>query len=176
MKKLVFPFLITATLLLSAFSVVNALQWRIGDGYAIKFSSDHLSGVFTSLKGTILFDPAELGESKFDVVVDVNSINTGIGLKNKHARSDQWFDAEKYPEIKFNSGRITAVAGGFEALGTLEMHGIAKDFTMPFTFADSTFTSSFEVNRVDFKIGSTEGMSGHVPTTIRVDVSVPVTR
>ena len=55
------------------------------------------------------------------------------------------------------------------------LHGIQKEFTMPFKFENNTFTSSFDVNRLDFKIGTTQGMSGHVPELLRIDISVPVT-
>ncbi len=176
MKKFAQPFLIAATLLLSAFATYNASHWKIADGYTIKFTSKNPSGVFTSLKGDILFDPTDLGSSKFDVVVDANSINTGIGLQNKHAKSDKWFDAAKHPHIKFKSSKIEAAAIGFEAVGVLEMHGIKKEFTMPFTFENNTFTSSFDVNRMDFKIGTTQGMSANVPELLKIDISVPVTK
>jgi len=37
----------------------------------------------------------------------VASINTGNGMKNTHAKSEKWVDAEKYPTITFNSGSIS---------------------------------------------------------------------
>ena len=153
MKKIALPFLIAATLLLSAFATYNSLQWKIADGYTIKFTSKDPTGVFTSLKGDILFDANDLAHSKFDVAVDVNSINTGNGMQNKHAKSDKWFDAVKYPLITYKSSKIVAMASGFEATGILDMHGIHKDFSIPFTFANNTFKSSFDVSRSDFKIG-----------------------
>jgi polyisoprenoid-binding protein YceI len=176
MKKLALPFLIVATLLLSAFATYNASHWKIAEGYTIKFTSQNPSGVFTALKGDIVFDAENLDHARFDVSVDVNSINTGNGLQNKHAKSDKWFDAEKYPDIKFKSAAVKTTMVGFEAAGVLEMHGIKKDFTMPFTFENNTFTSSFEVSRMDFKIGTTEGLSAKVPELLKIDISVPVTR
>ena len=175
MKKIALPFLIAATLLLSAFTAYNSMQWKIAEGYTIKFTSKDPSGVFTSLKGDIVFDAEKLADSRFDVSVDVNSINTGNGMQNKHAKSDKWFDAEKYPAITFKSSKISVAAEGFEALGILEMHGIQKEFTMPFKFENDTFTSSFEVSRLDFKIGTMQGMSSHVPEMLKIDISVPVT-
>lgn len=175
MKKLVLPFLIAATLMLSAFTAYNGMQWQIAEGYTIKFTSKDPTGVFTSLKGDIVFDAENLADSRFDVSVDVNSINTGNGLQNKHAKSDKWFDAEQYPEITFKSSKVRVAGAGFEAVGALKMHGIEKEFTMPFTFANDTFTSSFEVSRLDFKIGTMQGMSSHVPEMLKIDISVPVT-
>ncbi len=174
MKKLALPFLIASTLLLSAFTAYRGMHWQIAEGYTIKFTSKDPTGVFTSLKGDIVFDKDDLADARFDVSVDVNSINTGNGMQNKHAKSDKWFDAAQFPEITFKSKKIKVAGEGFEAVGALKMHGIEKDFTMPFTFANDTFTSSFEVSRLDFKIGTMQGMSSHVPEMLKIDISVPV--
>lgn len=168
--------MIAATLVLSAAATYNSLQWKIADGYSIRFTSKDPTGVFTALKGKILFDANDLAGSAFDVEVDVNSINTGNGMQNKHAKSEKWFDAAKYPSIKFKSDKVMATSLGYEAVGMMEIHGIQKDFTMPFTFANNTFKSSFDVNRLDFKVGTTEGMSAKVPPSLKVDVIVPVTK
>lgn len=175
MKKIIFPLAISATLFLSAFAMVVSHNYKIADGYSIKFTSENPEGVFTSLKGDILFDEKNLEASKFSVIVDAASINTGNGLKNKHAKSEKWFDVEKYPSIKFTSSKISKTANGYEATGILDMHGVQKELTMPFTFQNNTFKSTFNISRVDYKIGSTEGMSANAATILKVDISVPVT-
>ena len=176
MAKVNFLGMVVAIIFLSAFTVSNSMTWNIADGYSIKFSSENPSGVFTKLTGDIEFDEDNLSESKFDVQIDVASINTGNGMKNKHAKSKKWFDAEQYPTINFTSKHFTKSSTGYEVKGTLEMHGIKKEFTMPFTFKDHIFESSFTVNRTDFNIGSTKGMSKKVPLEIQLDISVPVTK
>jgi polyisoprenoid-binding protein YceI len=158
----------------SAFTFFQAQTWKIADGYSVKFDGGDPSGEFTGLKGTVQFDEKNLAASKFDVTVDVASINTGNGMKNTHAKSANWFDAEKYPTIHFTSNAITKTANGYEAKGTLEMHGIAKEFTMPFTFANDTFTSAFEVNRHDFKLD--DGKHEKMLPAMKVSLSVPVTK
>jgi hypothetical protein len=66
----------------SAFEVIQTQNWKIGDDYSIKFSGNNVSGIFKGLKGTVSFDDANLAESKFDVSIDVATINTGNGMKN----------------------------------------------------------------------------------------------
>ena len=56
------------------------------------------------------------------------------GMKNTHAKNAYWPDAEKYPEIKFTSSSVTSNSDGFEAKGILDMHGVQKEITLPFTF------------------------------------------
>lgn len=177
MKKLMIPSVAIVLLLASAFTFKAAQSWKIADGYKVAFSSADPSGVFNDLKGNVLFDENDLANSKFDVVIDVNSINTGNGMQNKHAVSANWFDAATYPSIKFTSSSIIKGSAGFMAKGILDMHGVQKEITIPFTVEKSstgaTFNGSFEVNRNDWKIGEPGGKASEV---IKLSVSVPVTK
>ena len=84
MKRLIYPIAALIIMAASAFTVIKSQDWKIGDDYAIKFTSEDPSGVFRGLKGTISFDDKNLASSKFDVSIDVSTINTGNGMKNTH--------------------------------------------------------------------------------------------
>lgn len=174
MNKLSFLVSVVTVMLLSSFTIYQSVNWEIEEGYSIKFTSEDPTGVFTKMSGDIMFDEDQLENSKFAVKVDVSSINTGNGMQNKHAKSDKWFDAEQYPNINFTSQSFAKTDEGYEVTGTLEIHGVAKEFTMPFTFEDNVFNSSFTINRLEYNIGSTKGMSAKVPAELAVDLSVPV--
>lgn len=178
MKKLVYPFAAVTILMASAFTVINSQDWKISEDYVIKFTSKDPSGIFKGLKGNILFDENNLSASKLDVTIDVNTINTGNGMMNTHAKSPMWFDAEKYPVISFTSSAITKTEQGYAAKGSLQVHGVTKDFTMPFTFqkndAGGVFNSSFDINRLDFNINSAE--PAHGATSLKLDITVPVSK
>jgi polyisoprenoid-binding protein YceI len=169
MKKIILPLAIVTTLL-------SSVNWKIAEGYSIKFTSKDPSGVFTSLKGNVSFDENNLAASEFDVTIDANSINTGNGMKNTKAKGEEWFNVEKYPTIKFTSDKISKTATGYAAAGTLDMHGVKKQITIPFTFSNKTFTGSFDINRLDYGVGTDKGMSAHASSVLKVDVSVPVTQ
>jgi len=173
MKKIIFPIAIIATMLLSAFTTINSMNWKIADGYSVKFTSDDPSGVFTSMKGDISFDADDLSNSKFAVTIDVSSINMGNGMKNTKAKNADWFDADKFPTIKFTSSKIAKTTNGYEADGTLDMKGVQKQIAIPFTFTNNTFTGSFNVNRSDYNIGTP---GGHASSVLKIDISVPVTK
>ena len=177
MKKLT---IFSVTLLLMAavfaFTVVSPV-WKIADKYNISFSSNEVGGIFKTFKGTIAFDEQNLPTSNFDVTVDVASINTGNGLQNKHAKSDEWFDAAKYPVIHFVSKKIVKAGAAYQVTGDLEIHGVKKEFNIPFTFVrkgnTATFDGTFNVNRNDYHIGKP---GGDVSDVIKVTVAVPVTK
>jgi polyisoprenoid-binding protein YceI len=178
MKRIFYPTMALMIVLGSAFTVLQSQNWKISEDYSIKFSSKDPSGVFRGLKGSVVFDDKNLAGSKFDVTVDVASINTGNGMKNTHAKSAMWFDAEKYPQIIFTSKEIVAAGTGFQAKGVLEIHGVKKDFTIPFTFDKAgdggTFKAAFDINRMDFNINTAE--PDHGASVIKVELNIPVTK
>lgn len=174
MKKQIYLLATVALIIASAFTFIKSQDWKISDGYSIKFDGGDPSGEFSGLKGTIQFDENKLADSKFDVTIDVASINTGNGMKNTHAKGENWFEAEKYPTIAFVSSSIAKASSGFEAKGTLEMHGIKKEITLPFTFSDNVFAADIEVNRMDFDLD--DGKHPKMVPTIKVSINVPVSK
>ena len=173
-KKFVSPIAACALFILSAFTVRLAQDWKIAENYAIKFTGGDPSGEFKGLKGVVKFDPNDLAGSKFDVTIDVATINTGNVMKNTHAKSAMWFDAEKYPVIKFTSSAISKKASGYEVKGTIDMHGVQKEVVIPFVFEDNTFKGSFDIDRMDYKINVAE--PDHGASKFKLDIAVPVTK
>ena len=174
MKKSIFPAITLVIFIASAFTFSRSIDWKILDKYSVKFDGGDPSGEFTGLKGTILFDENNLAAAKFDCTVDVASINTGNGMKNTHAKSDKWLDAAKYPVIHFTSKSINKTASGYEAIGTLDFHGVQKEITLPFSFVNNVFIGAFEVNRMDYGINTAE--PNHGGTVLKVTLNVPVTK
>jgi|SRR5882724_888600 len=174
MKRLIYPAVAIMIIVGSAFTFIKSQNWNIGEDYSVKFTSDDPSGVFRGLKGTVNFDEKDLANSKFDVSIDVATINTGNGMKNTHAKSAKWLDADKFPAIKFTSSAITSTGSGYQAKGTLEFHGVQKEVTIPFTFQNNTFNSSFEINRLEYNVNTAE--PAHGAAVLKVDISVPVTK
>jgi polyisoprenoid-binding protein YceI len=174
MKKLIYPLAAFTLIVASAFTVILSQDWKIADNYSVKFDGGDPSGEFKGLKGTISFDPDNLATSSFKTSIDVASINTGNGMKNTHAKSEKWFDAEKYPTISFTSTAITKTADGYEAKGILDIHGVQKEVALPFTFNDQVFAGSFKINRMDYNVNTAE--PDHGGSIFKVDISVPVTK
>lgn len=82
MKKTARLTIVSLAMVSFAFSLSTI--WSISsDSYSIRFESDGASGTFKGFTGIIDFDESNLDQSKFDVRVDVNTINTGNMLKNR---------------------------------------------------------------------------------------------
>ena len=176
MKKVKLLGAIAAVIFLSAFSISDVMVWNIESEHSIAFDTKKVKGNFEDFKGDIVFDQNNLTASRFDVQIDVKSIKTGNFLKNRHAKGKNWFDAKNYPTINFTSKSFNESATGYEVTGTLEIHGVQKEITMPFTFENDVFKSSFSVNRTDYNVGSIKGMSKNVGQEIQLNIAVPVSR
>jgi polyisoprenoid-binding protein YceI len=149
--------------------------WTILESHKVAFSNKDVSGTFDQISGTIVFDPTNLTSAKLNFKLKVESINTGNGLQNKHARGDEWFHAEKYPYIEFESTKIEKTSTGFKALGKLEMHGIKKEVSIPFTFVKKgnkgTFVANFNVSRSEYNIGK---KGNDVADILKITATLPV--
>lgn len=176
MKKSKFLLALSTIIVLSAFTFKSSVNWKISDGYSVKFSGTDAEGIFKDLEGDVQFDNANPESSSFMFTVAVNSINTGKGMKNKHAVSDKWFDAEKYPNITFKSSSVSKAGDAFKVTGIMSIHGVSREMTIPFAFNNNSFSSQFSVNRLDFGVGTMEGMSKKVSNEIKLDVTIPVTK
>jgi polyisoprenoid-binding protein YceI len=178
MKKLVLPAIVIVLFIASAFTTLRFVDWKIKDGYSVKFSGGSEKGVFNNLKGQISFNEADPASSKINVTVDVSTFNTGNGMMNTHAKSPEWFDAEKFPVISFVSKSFAKKGAGYEVTGDLTMHGVTKQIVLPFTFTKAAdggvFASEFDVNRMDYGINTAQPNRG--PSQVHIELSVPVTQ
>ncbi len=152
----------------------KAQNWKISENYTIAFSNKDVSGVFKEMSGSIIFDATKLSSSKFDLKIKVESISTGNGIQNKHAKGDEWFNAEKYPNIEFISSKIEKTDTGYKAVGKLEIHGVKKDYSIPFTFTKkgnkATFVAKFSVDRTDFGVGK---KGNDVAENLKIVATIP---
>src|SRR5689334_7905540 len=117
--------------LATIFAFTLPQNWAISNKYNISFTTSGVSGIFKTFNGSIAFDEQNPAASKFDVTIDVASINTGNGMQNKHAKSAEWFDAAKYPSIRFVSKKLIKSGTAYLVTGDLPMHGVSKELSIP---------------------------------------------
>lgn len=178
MKKVIYPILAAVILISSAFvTATSATEYKLKTGSKIAFKSKDPNGEFKTVKGTIKFDEEDLAGSKFDLTFEVESISTGNGMQNKKALTEEWFNAAKYPNIKFTSTKIEKSGNDYSVTGNLSMKGATKAYKVPLKVAksgaDLTFSGTFNVKRSDFKVGKS---SDAVPDIMSINYSIPVSK
>ena len=111
--------------------------WTIDPAHTeVGFGVRHLmistvKGRFADVKGVVEF--ADGAEPKLDVTIGVASLDTREDKRDAHLRSQDFFDAEKYPEIRFVSTKTVRTDGGWTITGNLTMHGVTKPVTLAAT-------------------------------------------
>jgi polyisoprenoid-binding protein YceI len=83
----------------------------------------------------VYFDPGNLAKSKFDFVINVDSVDTKIGKRDTHLRSPDFFDASKFPVMTFKSSSVTS--GGdnkYIVNGVLTIKDVSKKLALEFVY------------------------------------------
>jgi polyisoprenoid-binding protein YceI len=101
----------------------------------VEFAVKHLGiatvkGHFGTFEGTFVADE-DLAASKAYGTVEVASVNTSESQRDDHLRSADFFDAEHFPQIAFESTTIRPTGDQeFEIDGNLTIHGVTNSITL----------------------------------------------
>lgn len=99
------------------------------------FSIKHMDisrvhGQFSHVTGTIVLDAKDMARSSVDATIPVNTVNTGVSMRDKDLRGPDFFDVAKYPTMTFKSTSVTPDSGGFKVMGNLTLHGLTRPVTL----------------------------------------------
>lgn len=90
-------------------------------------------GSVPKMRGKIVLDP-EAKNASVDVVIDMNSLTSGLGLLDKHLKSGDFLDTSKYPEATFKSTFVAFDGDRPVSInGNLTMRGISQPVTFNVT-------------------------------------------
>jgi polyisoprenoid-binding protein YceI len=113
-----------------AFAQTN---WKLDNSHSnVKFAVEHLAvseteGNFKSFDGTLVSKNADFTDADITFSVDVKSIDTDNEMRDKHLQGDDFFNTEKYPQMKFKSSSFKKVSGNKYILeGDLTIRDVTK--------------------------------------------------
>jgi polyisoprenoid-binding protein YceI len=155
------------TLLAVASSLALAVPALAGDTYVVDKTHSEVSfqvrhmmvskvrGVFTDFGGTINYDKAKPESSSVEISIKTASINTNNEKRDAHLRSEDFFFAEKFPEITFKSTKIVSKGDNkYDVSGDFTMRGVTKQITLPVTLVGEQKGMGGET-RIGFETGIT---------------------
>ena len=100
--------------------------------FKIRHLISKVTGRFSDFSGTINFDRTKPENSTVEFIINAASIDTDNDNRDKHLRSADFFEADKYPHITFKSTSIKAVGKDkYNVTGNFTMHGVTKTITLP---------------------------------------------
>lgn len=116
-------------------------QWDFDFAHSkITFTVTHMMvtdvvGQFNKYEGSVFSDKDDFSDVKINFTIDPSSINTDNAKRDKHLRSADFFDVEKFPAITFESSKMKKTAKGkYKLSGMFTMIGVTKPITLNIDF------------------------------------------
>jgi polyisoprenoid-binding protein YceI len=105
-------------------------------GFKLDAPLESINGSASGISGTVTFDPENPGATKGKIVVATSSLMVPNSMQRGHMLGAQWLDAQKNPEISFESKEFKNVKTDgdtttADVVGTFTLKGISKDITVP---------------------------------------------
>jgi polyisoprenoid-binding protein YceI len=117
-------------------AVAQPSTWTIDPNHSsINFEIRHLGvsnvhGSIMGIKGTIVYDAKDVTKSSVENTADTTTVSTGVEARDKHLKSPDFFDIEKFPTMNFKSTSISNAGGKLTLTGDLTLHGVTKSVTL----------------------------------------------
>lgn len=112
-------------------------RWEIDSSRsAVHFAVRHLGihkvrGRFSRWSGSIQVPDGDWNRATVEVIIDASSIETGIAMRDRHLRGEDYFDVRRHPEILFRTRLVTpATTGRRKLLGEIMMKGHTRGVTL----------------------------------------------
>ncbi|RWU07674.1 YceI family protein [Pedobacter chitinilyticus] len=165
MKRL-FLFLLATSLSVATFAQT---KWKVDPMHSfVNFSVKHsgisfVDGSFKKFDGEFTSSKEDLTDAKINFSADVASINTSVDMRDNHLKSDDFFNAEKFPKMTFVSTSFKKTKGnGYALTGKLTIRDVTKEVTFSVVYGGTAkdqqgntkagFSASTTINRLDYNI------------------------
>jgi polyisoprenoid-binding protein YceI len=167
--------LLILSLSLCSVIAVHAQKWAMDKAHSnVGFTITHMmlsevDGSFNEIDATVTSSKADLSDAVFEFTAQVASVDTRIERRDTHLKSADFFDAEKYPTIKFKSTSFKKVEGKkWKMTGNLTIKDVTKPVTLDVTLNGPIenprskkmmigLKASGSIDRFDFGVGGESG-------------------
>ncbi len=85
-----------------------------------------VTGQFKSFDATLTAEAEDFSDAAVTFTADINSVDTRSEQRDAHLKSDDFFAAEKYPELKFTSTSFGKNGNGYVLKGDLTLRDVTK--------------------------------------------------
>jgi polyisoprenoid-binding protein YceI len=170
----------------------TATNWKIDKTHSnVDFKVKHLMistvrGHFRDFDATVELDEANPENSRVAATIDVASIDTNVPDRDAHLRSDDFFNAEKFPKITFESTKLERHGETeFSLTGNLTIRDVTREVVIdgefegrlidPWNNDRAAFSAQTEISRKDFNVRWNQALeTGGVAVSDKVKISIYV--
>ncbi|NNV56220.1 YceI family protein [Limnovirga soli] len=161
--------LVLAVIAFISTSVFAQTKWTVDAVHSsVKFTVTHLvisevEGSFKKFDGSITAAKPDFTDASINFTVDVNSISTDNDMRDKHLKSDDFFNAEKFPAMTFKStGFKKLTANKYALSGNLTIRDVTKPVVFNVVYGGTVkdgygntkagFKATAAINRFDYNL------------------------
>jgi polyisoprenoid-binding protein YceI len=107
---------------------------------------EDITGLSNDVRGSVTLNINDIKSMKGTITVPVSAIKTGISLRDQHMVSEDWLNAEAYPDITFAIKNVSDIKSlednkvEAKVIGDFTVHGVTKETTadVTLTFLDAS--------------------------------------
>ena len=166
--KTTVKFMIALALGLVINASLNAqTKWAVDNTHSsVKFSVSHMvisevEGSFKTFTGSMTASKPDFTDAQIEFSVDVASISTDNDMRDKHLKSDDFFNAEKFPKMTFKSNSMKKIGDKkYELTGDLTLRDVTKKVKFavnyggtvkdPYGNTKAGFKATATINRIEY--------------------------
>lgn len=173
-------------------SVFAQSKWTVDPVHSnVLFSVQHLvisevEGSFKKFDGSFTASKPDFSDAAINFAIDVNSIDTDNEMRDKHLKSDDFFNAGKFPTATFKSTSFKKVSGNkYKLAGNLTIRDVTRPVTFDVTYGGTAkdgygntkagFKATAVINRFDYGLkwnNLTEAGGATVGKDITIDLKL----
>ena len=156
--------LLLPAMLLALPLATQARDWAVDPAQSTltfkgSYSGEGFAGKFKKFDAAISYDEADLSKAKFEVKVDVASVDTASSERDDSLKGEEFFDPKKFPQAHFVTESFAKAAdGGVEAKGKLTIRDKTQPVTLKVKFAATGDKATLDVDtvlkRADYGLGA----------------------
>lgn len=144
-----------------------------------------IPGFFRDFVGTVNYDANDVTKSTVEFTAKATSIDTGVGGRDNHLRSADFFEVAKFPDVTFKSTKVEKKGKGWMVTGDFTMKGVTKTISLPFAIAGFLpagersparmgFTAETKINRRDYGVNYGGNIPGTTTPVIADEIAIRI--
>ncbi len=173
----------------SSFAFAESVEWQLDNAHStVGFVAKHfmiskVRGSFTEFSGKIMADPESGKLASAEGTVKIASVDTANAKRDEHLKAADFFDAEKYPEMKMITKSVVFDGDAMKVEADLTIKDVTKPVTLDgeylgaaiIDFGDgpvnrSGFTLRTVINRKEFGLNFAAVANGK--TVVSDDIEI----
>ena len=179
---------VAAVLSVAVVAFANAEDYTVDPVHSqIGFSVTHLglstvSGRFTNYTAHVVLDKGVMTSLSAEATIQVASVDTSVDKRDEHLRSPDFFDAAKFPEIRFEGVKAEKDGTGWVLVGKFTIRGTARALRLPVTVAGPVadpwgnqrigLQAKTTINRHDYGVGSDKVVDKAIGDDVTLDIAL----